>query len=198
MPAAFSDGGIRALPLSSSKEKQGLADHDATTSVGRVEGWANVPTLSCFSNPLMMPFWLGESLHSFRHYTLLFYSVQFHRVLTIYLLCDPNCPHVPRFLTQKRTISSNIISLFLLLCFINSFLTKSFMAQIPVTVGSFTQKQVRGCAALLTCIGPGCHLHMRWLRHLRMPTSLVHAKASTTSLVHAHTFWVGWVGWVGW
>ena len=46
--------------------------------------------------------------------------------------------------------------------------------------------------------GPDCHLHMRRLRHLRMPTSLVHARASTTSLVHAHTFWVGWVGWAGW
>ena len=60
---------------------------------------------------------------------------------------------------------------------------------------------------------------MRTLRHLYMPTSLVHATASTTSLVHANTFWVGvggvggmitflglahmlecgrWVGWVGW
>ena len=44
--------------------------------------------------------------------------------------------------------------------------------------------------------GPDCHLHMRRLRHLRMPTSLVHARASTTSLVHAHTFWTfGWGGW---
>ncbi len=33
-----------------------------------------------------------------------------------------------------------------------------------------------------------CHLQMRRLRHLRTHASLVHARASATSLVHAHTF----------
>ena len=42
--------------------------------------------------------------------------------------------------------------------------------------------------------GPDCHLHMRRLRHLRMPTSLVHARTSATSLVHAHTFLAVFVG----
>ena len=41
---------------------------------------------------------------------------------------------------------------------------------------------------------PDCHLHMRRLRHLRMPTSLVHARTSATSLVHAHTFLAVFVG----
>ena len=45
--------------------------------------------------------------------------------------------------------------------------------------------------------GPDCHLHMRRLRHLRMPTSLVHARDSTTSLVHSHTPF-GWGGWGVW
>ena len=35
---------------------------------------------------------------------------------------------------------------------------------------------------------------MRRLRHLRMPTSLVHARTSATSLVHAHTFLAVFVG----
>ena len=41
---------------------------------------------------------------------------------------------------------------------------------------------------------PDCHLHMRRLRHLRMPTSLVHARTCATSLVHAHTFLALFVG----
>ena len=42
--------------------------------------------------------------------------------------------------------------------------------------------------------GPDCHLHMRRLRHFRMPTSLVHARTSAASLVHAHTFLAVFVG----
>ena len=45
--------------------------------------------------------------------------------------------------------------------------------------------------------GPDCHLHMRRLRHLRMPTSLVHARTSATSLVHAHTFLLCYAVFIG-